>query len=143
MDEEQNSFEYIPRNTCKECGAPIGNLNRQRCARHSAERAAEQARQRAKARYQRLKAEELQRRLAMTEPTNIDRAGWAETALKAFEKVTGSDAKEEGVRDLLADMMHYCDVNDIDFANELRVATDNYDEEITEEQDAKEEGNDF
>lgn len=79
----------------------------------------------------------------MTEPTNIDRAGWAETALKAFEKVTGSDAKEEGVRDLLADMMHYCDVNDIDFANELRVATDNYDEEITEEQDAKEEGNDF
>ena len=40
------------------------------------------------------------------------------------------DADESNIRDLLADIQHYCDKHSIDFVNELRIASDNYQAEI-------------
>ena len=40
------------------------------------------------------------------------------------------DDDESNVRDLLADILHYCDKHSIDFTNELRIASDNYQAEI-------------
>lgn len=44
------------------------------------------------------------------EPTNTDRAEWAEEALQVFMKRTGSDI-DTAVGDLLADLMHWCDTH--------------------------------
>lgn len=47
----------------------------------------------------------------------------ADTALRAFAAVTGSD---ETVRDLLGNLMHWCDEHHVDFADELRRGTEFY-----------------
>ena len=44
------------------------------------------------------------------------------------------DFPEETVRDLLADIMHYCNLHDIDFDNEVRIAEDNYQSELFEDE---------
>jgi len=49
---------------------------------------------------------------------NDNRAQWAEDAIVAFVARTGSE-KEDALADLLADLMHYCDRNDLDFEHEL------------------------
>ena len=49
---------------------------------------------------------------------NDKRAGWAGAALATFMKVTGTD-EEDAVSDLLADLIHWCDRNNYDFAAAL------------------------
>ncbi len=71
----------------------------------------------------------------MTEPTNEDRAEWARKALATFMFTTGSE-REDAVCDLLADLMHYCRLNDIDFEDELRRGRVHFEEEVSEEEEA-------
>lgn len=62
---------------------------------------------------------------------NDDRAGWAHKALVAFMIETGSD-KSSAIRDLLGDLMHWCDRNGIDFNTELDAARYFYHAETSE-----------
>lgn len=41
---------------------------------------------------------------------NKDRAAWAESALKEFMEITGTE-QENAVSDLLCDLMHLCEQN--------------------------------
>jgi len=59
---------------------------------------------------------------------NDDRSEWAEIALLAFMGQTRTDVGD-AVSDLLADMMHWCDRNGIDFGSELERAQEHYKEE--------------
>jgi hypothetical protein len=76
------------------------------------------------------------------EPTNKDRAAWAMVAVNAFAEETGMDNAGEElpaiVGDLLADIMHLCNQNGIDFAQVLDTGKDLFDGEIIEEADALE-----
>jgi hypothetical protein len=70
----------------------------------------------------------------MCEPTNEDRAGWANTAVTAFaEAVRETDMldeeKELVISDLLCDMMHLCDMEKIDWHRCVARAQDHYREE--------------
>ena len=56
--------------------------------------------------------------------SNSTRTARAERALEVY------DDEECNVRDLLADLRHYCDARSIDFIDELRVATGNYQAEL-------------
>jgi hypothetical protein len=49
---------------------------------------------------------------------NADRAEGAASTIRHFQTVTGTDW-EDGVTDLLADLMHFCDRNDFDWGEEL------------------------
>ena len=64
---------------------------------------------------------------------NDDRASWAEVALvdalRAFMKTTRTD-REDALSDLLADLLHWCDSNDIDFDRELERGRGHYAEEL-------------
>ena len=62
------------------------------------------------------------------EGQNDDRACWAEVALDAFQQETGTE-DEDALSDLLTDLMHYCDRNGIQWADELARASRNYREE--------------
>lgn len=68
-------------------------------------------------------------------PTNKDRAQRMQTALYVYSHNLGEGGRVDSdtIRDILADLMHYCNQNDIPFTEELRVATDNYEAEILEE----------
>jgi hypothetical protein len=67
------------------------------------------------------------------EGQNDDRAASADVAIKAFARDTRMDtANEEGrtiVADLLADVMHWCDRNDVAFADVLETGYQHYAEE--------------
>jgi hypothetical protein len=80
-----------------------------------------------------------------TEPTNADRAVWGALAIVHFATVTGrvpdilSDA-ETLLADLLADVMHWCNVQKanrrqeaIEFGSALQRARDYYEEEYSDE----------
>jgi hypothetical protein len=62
------------------------------------------------------------------EGMNEDRSRWAEAAIHEFQRQTGADL-EDSVSDLLADLMHWCDRNGIDFDTETDRARRHYDEE--------------
>jgi hypothetical protein len=62
------------------------------------------------------------------EDMNTDRARWAYAALVAFMDVTGCD-EQEAPGDLLADLMHWCDRNGMDFEAVLEGARTNYRQE--------------
>lgn len=70
-------------------------------------------------------------------PTNDERASWAEVGLIAFGQRTGMvrshiGDKEDGflvVADLLCDIAHWCDRNDVNLPSALRLATSHYLEE--------------
>ncbi len=67
-------------------------------------------------------------------PTNRDRSFWAKCALDSFAKLTNSTAElraetREVLTDLLADLMHYCDARQVDFASALERARRHYVEE--------------
>ncbi len=66
------------------------------------------------------------------EDMNTDRASWAETALHEFQRVTGTD-DEDCLCDLLCDLMHWCDRNDVDFVAALTRARMHYEAETTPE----------
>lgn len=69
---------------------------------------------------------------------NDNRAAWAATALNAFADVTMMNtAGEDGetiLGDLLADLMHWCDRNGVDFNDMLERARDHYEEETRPEE---------
>ena len=64
------------------------------------------------------------------EHMNDDRAGWASTALRAFQVETGTD-DEDAMSDLLADLMHLADREGEDFTADLRRGARHYVEETT------------
>jgi hypothetical protein len=62
---------------------------------------------------------------------NEERAARAAIALEAYKNIPGTDP-DAAVRDLLSDLMHYCDQNELLFKFELEVARSNYIEEAGE-----------
>lgn len=71
--------------------------------------------------------------------TNTDRAEWAKSALDVFAGETGLDADVEAdgyytaVKDLLGDLMHFCNQNEIDFDAALAGAETHFTAELAEE----------
>jgi len=63
---------------------------------------------------------------------NYTRAEWAGAALAAFQTTVQTD-DEDVVCDLLADMMHWCDLNGKNFKAELRRGTMHYKSEVEED----------
>lgn len=64
------------------------------------------------------------------ENMNDDRAAWAAEALSQFQRVTGTE-DEDALGDLLCDLMHWSDRNDIDFEDALWRARGHYEAETT------------
>jgi hypothetical protein len=53
---------------------------------------------------------------------NDDRASWARTALVAFGNTTGQNIEDEAevmLYDLIIDLAHWCDRNDVSLADQL------------------------
>jgi hypothetical protein len=67
----------------------------------------------------------------LTEPTNSDRAAWAEEALIAFCRLTGSN-HEDALGDLLCDLMHWADENHLNFDAMLTRAHEHHVFEVLE-----------
>lgn len=67
--------------------------------------------------------------------SNLDRANVAGEGIDLFAARTGisDEDGETRVRDMLANIMHYCDVNDVDFKNAFCRANDNYEAEVEQE----------
>ncbi len=62
--------------------------------------------------------------------TNADRAEHAECALEAFNSARDdSDDYEADITDLIADLGHLCDKQDVDFESVLRMAKENWEAE--------------
>ena len=64
--------------------------------------------------------------------TNRQRSEFAAGALREFQSITGT-AWEDGLGDLLCDLMHFADAYNFDFTAALDRARGNYDEEFSEE----------
>jgi hypothetical protein len=64
--------------------------------------------------------------------TNLDRANWADKAILVFREQTGCD-HEDGLSDLLGDLMHWAAVRKFDFDAALDRARHHYAEECEEE----------
>lgn len=68
------------------------------------------------------------------EPTNADRAERAARLMDIYAQrmgyLTSQEKYEVGVRDLLADLRHYCDEHGIQFHVEDRAAYQNYAAEV-------------
>lgn len=86
----------------------------------------------------------------MNEPTNTDRARWAKNAIDFFAEETGlmPDIEEDereyatAVADLLSDIIHFCNQNEINFFDALDRAEMNFDAEVHEEiEEVKEQAN--
>jgi hypothetical protein len=67
----------------------------------------------------------------MSEPTNLQRAVWAERALIAFRETTNCDW-EDCLGDLLCDLMHWADASKFDFDAALDRARMHYEAEVAE-----------
>lgn len=63
---------------------------------------------------------------------NEARASWAGRALEQFQFITGTDDCD-AVKDLLCDLMHYCQQNNQDFNVALDAARHHHAAETTEE----------
>lgn len=59
------------------------------------------------------------------EGMNDDRAGWADTAIAAFRKATGTD-EADAVSDLIADLRHWCDRKELPWEAELARGLEHY-----------------
>ena len=64
--------------------------------------------------------------------TNLDRARWAEKAIRTFSRETGSELGRDALHDLLCDLGHYADELGLDFEAEVSRALDTWDEEKAE-----------
>lgn len=70
---------------------------------------------------------------------NLKRAAWAETALIAFAQETGqlgqvySRDRDEVVRDLLCDLMHFSDLRGVVFVTALKNGTELYRIELAQD----------
>ena len=75
--------------------------------------------------------------VTMTEATNENRADWADHAMRAFAHTTGMDHagedQETVLQDLLADLMHLCDRDGMDFERAASSARSCCQEELEEE----------
>jgi hypothetical protein len=67
--------------------------------------------------------------------TNLDRANWADKAIRAFRKETRCD-HEDSLGDLIADLMHWADARNFDFDAALHRARHHYEAELAEESTA-------
>jgi hypothetical protein len=65
-------------------------------------------------------------------PSNPNRAAWADQAIRTFCTETGCD-HEDSLGDLLADLMHWADTRNFDFEAALLRATNHYLAELSEE----------
>lgn len=65
----------------------------------------------------------------MDDYSNDDRADRAQAAINAFCDHTGDQPDESHFRDLLCDMMHLAQRDGLDFADQLRCAVSNFEEE--------------
>lgn len=63
-------------------------------------------------------------------PTNFDRAEWAAAALRHFQCATGTD-HGEALADLLCDLRHWCNREQISFDSALARAKEHYDTETS------------
>ena len=68
--------------------------------------------------------------------TNLDRANWADKAIRIFREATGCD-HEDSLGDLLTDMIHWAEARNFDFEAALDRARDHYQAEIVEEAETK------
>lgn len=71
----------------------------------------------------------------MSEPGNEERAGWALVAVKAFAKRTGlgtEDGMDTMISDLLADLMHLADLEELDWEDLVRRGDGHYQAEVEE-----------
>lgn len=68
--------------------------------------------------------------------TNLDRANWADKAIRIFREATGCD-HEDSLGDLLADLIHWAEARNFDFEAALDRARDHYQAEIAEEAETK------
>jgi len=69
-------------------------------------------------------------------PSNRERADWASMALDTYAETVNTPPDEERelvLSDLLCDLMHYCEVEDIDFHQCVERAEDHFNEEQAEE----------
>jgi hypothetical protein len=64
-------------------------------------------------------------------PTNLDRAEWAAAALRHFQCTTGTDY-DDALTDLLCDLHHFCDRENVSFQTALNTARKHYDAECEE-----------
>jgi len=69
------------------------------------------------------------------EPTNADRAGRIEGVLNTYRQEVSGEDIDCCVTDLITDLMHWCDQNNINFAE----AVDSADMHFTAEKDEEEE----
>lgn len=61
----------------------------------------------------------------MSTTTNLQRAAWAETAILAFTRMSGTE-REESLVDLLTDLMHWARFSNFDFDAALDLARMHY-----------------
>jgi hypothetical protein len=67
--------------------------------------------------------------MSYDEPVNENRAARIQPTLSAYAQALGDsngEIDDTTLRDMLADVMHWCDANKIDFAYELSAAISNY-----------------
>ena len=72
----------------------------------------------------------------VAETENQIRSSWAHAALRSYQRETGTD-DEFMLQDLLCDLRHYCDANDLSFADVDRIAQAEYALEVAEERSTK------
>jgi hypothetical protein len=65
-------------------------------------------------------------------PTNLDRAEWAAAALRHFQSTTGADY-QDALPDLLCDLLHWSDRDNVNFEKALKTARLHYEAECDEE----------
>ena len=74
----------------------------------------------------------------LTNPTNEDRAAWAQQACDTFARVTNMDTAGEDMHtimcDLLANMMHLASQRGVDFDRVLWIARSHFDAETDGEE---------
>ena len=77
----------------------------------------------------------------MTDITNKDRAEWAEDTLNHFSRFGGNDSNETFTLtvDLLANLQHLHDREEIDFLEAMRLSTVHYEAEVEEAEEFTEE----
>ena len=65
-------------------------------------------------------------------PTNADRAERIYRAMQTYLRAKGGSEMETrlDIRDILTDIMHYCDEQGVDFEHEIIFSRDNYDAEV-------------
>lgn len=73
--------------------------------------------------------------LVLDTVTNLISACWAEAAIVAFRRQTGTEM-EDALGDLLGDLMHWADAKGFNFELALLRARDHYEAERAEEQAA-------